>query len=599
MPSTKLLNPREVVDGAPVCVEDLLRNRYSIPPYQRDYVWQKRHVEQLWDDLFAYYRRLELAKKLDEPDGYFLGAMVVIHDDSEKPIDVVDGQQRLTTLSTVIRNLLDVVTQLPIEHPNRAFTHTLQSLLGLYDGQAYRPNLSFSDSDSDLDDFFKHSCVQASSAQARRQYWAEPWCKSRLEKKRSPIARLRDALEIGADRLASFLNEEPVDQTKRLIDFTRLIIYSVVVLKITAKSYESAYEIFESLNNRSVQLSEADLIKNLVLKLAAGSEKDEIIDNWSDTREISEQLEGVALPEVLHYSELSRHGHVQAKKLFSSIKLRLTSTSSPKTYSDNILEDSNALQKLVVNPNSSWTQDTTSMLKDIKRVLNTKLIYPYLISVYRRHADQPVEMEKHVRLAMNFSFRFVTVRGGSIETFAQVAADAATLVGGQDGFLEIQKLFRKHAPDGPFIDEFKDFVANNAKIGYFCCFYIEKLRLSGAIPLPHGIDQNLEHIMPKTPSAKHWPSLKDRKALDPGEYKRYLWRIGNLLPLPADVNKSLQNKDIGYKIKNGTGYHYGSTNLISPREIQKYVGKGEWNYDMIVKRQRDLAIHYAAKAWEL
>jgi Protein of unknown function DUF262/Protein of unknown function (DUF1524) len=597
MNSKKFLNPRKVVDGEPVCVDELLRKRHAIPAYQRDYVWQKRHVEQLWDDLFEYYYRLEKTDKLDEPDGYFLGAMVVIHDDSTAPIEVVDGQQRLTTLSTVVRTLLDSIGRLP--PPSRALSHTLQSLLGLHDGISYQSNLSFSESDNDLDVFFKKSCVEIDSVQARKLYWDDTWCKSKLEKKRSPIVRLRDALEIGSEKLQGFLSNPVDDEAERLVKFIRLVIYSVVVLKITASSYESAYEIFESLNNRSVQLSEADLVKNVVLKLAAETDREEIIENWSETRDVSEQLDGIGLPEVLHYSELSRYGHVKAKKLFASIKQRLTTNSSPRIFSKELLEDTNALQILVSNPSSSWTQDTNWMLKDIRRVLNTKLIYPYLVSAYRQYDDQPVELEKHVKLAMNFSFRFITVCGGSIEAFSQASAEAAQLLHSPDAYSKVREKFLKLAPDSEFIERFKEFSASNAKIGYFCCFYLEKVRLSGVIPIAHGLDQNLEHIMPKTPSAKYWPDLKDRKTREPAEYKRYLWRIGNLLPLPGDVNKSLQNKDIAYKISNGTGNDYDSTSLISPREIKTYLDHGQWNYDTIAKRQHELAKKYAAKAWAI
>jgi hypothetical protein len=132
-------------------------------------------------------------------------------------------------------------------------------------------------------------------------------------------------------------------------------------------------------------------------------------------------------------------------------------------------------------------------------------------------------------------------------------------------------------------------------------YYLEKIQLVGALPLPHGVSQNLEHIMPKTPTAAYWPKAFLGRSNDNEEFKDYLWRLGNLLPLPASINMSLKNKSINEKISNATGKDYtsGGHSLQSPLMIPTFLENGEWSYGSIERRQEYLATKFASKAWPL
>ena len=97
MPQT-LIIANSVVNGESLDVMTLLASKHRIPPYQRDYVWTRKVVEQLWNDLIAHYKRHSINEKIVDPEGYFLGAMVVIRKQGSNEYEVVDGQQRLTSL---------------------------------------------------------------------------------------------------------------------------------------------------------------------------------------------------------------------------------------------------------------------------------------------------------------------------------------------------------------------------------------------------------------------------------------------------------------------------------------------------------------------
>jgi len=598
-----LVTPRAVVGGIAESVWDLLRADHVVPAYQRDYVWQEKQVGLLWDDLFDHYDRYAVAEQLVNPDGYFLGAMVLIQDAEDRPPEIVDGQQRITTLSTIAAVLFDALQVLPPTDNNRiGYESRLRDMLGKFDDGHWRTNLQFTD--SDLLVFFLNSCLMSRDCAQKTMYWADPWCVEKLKRQRSPIARLRTAIDVGYEKLKVFLEKQP-DPTlraERLVSFIRLATEAVVVLKIVARSYSSAYAIFESLNNRSVPLSQADLIKNELLKGAPANDRDDIIENWSAVRQMVETFESVQLPDLLHYSYLSRYGRVRARDLYAEAKRKFSSAPGlAKQYSQELADDAVALEAVSETFPAHWTADTINMLKDIKSVLNIKLCFPFLMAAYRKHESVAPVFENHVRAVMNFAFRYLKVMEGSLEVFANTVSDAAMLVNANRPIADVLALFQSQAPDAKFVADFEQLSITATKLAYFTVYYLERAQVTGALPVPHGLEQNLEHIMPKTPTAAGWPNAYALKASSREVYRDLIWRVGNLIPLPAAINKAIKNRDIAYKITNPTTNHYNSPTLglVSPKNVAKFLDGTEWSAKSIDDRQKDLARNFAVRSWSL
>lgn len=596
-----LIVPKSVVGGIPINVTDLLKTAHRIPAYQRDYVWQEKTVQQMWTDLIDHFRANSQVEMLPDPEGYFLGAMVVIEHADDEPLEIVDGQQRLTTLNTIVSVLYDAVQKLDDKNPSKmGLQARLLEMLAKYDGDKWVSNLSFSD--KDLQEFFAKSCIEKRSLSEKQDYWDGPWAKERLSRKRSPLTRIRAAIEGGYGALNSFLDEiNDLDlRETRLVSFIRLVTEVVVILRITAKSYSNAYSIFESLNNRGVPLSQADLIKSELLKAATESDREEVIENWARARQTADTFEVVQLPDLIHYSYLSRHGRVKAKDLYSAVKsIIVKAPENAKRYSEDLVEDAEALDALSENFSSGWSSDTNNMLKDLKTVLGVKLCYPFLLAAYRKYAKSPGEFELYVRAILNFVFRYMKVLEGSQDALAGIVSDAALGVNSGWSPAEICSDLKKHATDEKFVEEFRTVAFSNVKLAYFSVYYLEKVRLAGSVPMNHGEDQNLEHIMPKSPKASEWPKAIGAKTANPDMFKDYLWRVGNLLPLPAAINKSLKNRGIAHKISNSTSNNYNSTNLVSPKEVSKFLSGNEWDFKSIEDRQNFLATEHAIKAWKL
>lgn len=71
---------------------------FHIPPYQRPYSWTKDEVSVLFDDLYDFYTN-------EKDDNYFLGSIVLIKNDNDPQADIIDGQQRLTSLSLLLSSI--------------------------------------------------------------------------------------------------------------------------------------------------------------------------------------------------------------------------------------------------------------------------------------------------------------------------------------------------------------------------------------------------------------------------------------------------------------------------------------------------------------
>lgn len=600
-----IVQPSSVVKGNAVSVKDLFKNPNHIPVYQRDYVWKETQVKALWNDLIEYYRIYANSdQELINFEGYFLGAMVVIENEDNQEDEIVDGQQRLTSLTTIVSVCYEKLCSLKNQNgQTKSWAKVLENILAQADSGKFSPNLRFSD--ADIQEFFFNSTFLKLTKKEKEGFWSEKWSKERLSRKKSPFYKMREAILVGYDQINKFLKEAKTEEhkTARLINFVQLLTEGVILLRIKAMSYTNAYAIFESLNNRGIPLSQSDLIKNEVLKKCNNDDLDEVAENWQNARQITESIELTSMPDFVHYSYISRYGAIKAKKLYDEVKRKITDSAAAKKYSIQLEEDALALESLTESFSSTWSQETTYMLKDLKNVLNIKHCYPFLIAVYHKHKDNSKVFEQHVQAVMNFAFRYMKIMEEPLEAFTSAIGSACLMIQKGQDILDIRNHFRSSAPDEIFIKKFEEASFPTAKMSYFVVYYLEKVQLGGTLPKDHGVEQNLEHIMPKTPNVTYWKNALDKKNENAALYRDYLWKVGNLLPLPAEINKSIKNKSINLKISDpstGKDYSSGGLHLVSPKEIHKFLDHdGEWSYESIDRRQKAIAETLAVKAWPL
>lgn len=79
----------------------LSKNKFLIPMYQRNYVWGEDECEQLWEDVYHFFKN----KDENQDEEYFLGSVVIYKENGRQ--NIIDGQQRTTTLNLLIRALYE------------------------------------------------------------------------------------------------------------------------------------------------------------------------------------------------------------------------------------------------------------------------------------------------------------------------------------------------------------------------------------------------------------------------------------------------------------------------------------------------------------
>lgn len=593
-----------VIGSDATIVHDLLKeDDYFIPDYQRDFVWETKHISQLWDDLLGHLRKHTINNQVSQSiTGYFLGAIVVLDRKEVGHKEVVDGQQRLVALTLMASSLAGFLAKLSPEKTEQhaGVTNNLTSMQGTFKDSTWKPKVRFYD--EALSDFFLKSTVGTKQWDKKESYWNDETVKNKfLNHKNTSASRIRDAMLLCRDRIKEYLGDSSDDNE----NFARVnLLYEILaeytlVLKITPTNYSTAYQLFESLNYRGFALSQADLIKNEIIKNAKSEvDKGLVSEHWGEIKGVVQAEEPLSLQELLHYYILNRYGRIRAKEVFEAYLERLTSSDSI-TVMDELLQDSEALESLVAGDTNRWTRKTNLMLEDIRDVLKTNFTFVGLIAAYRKSGDDKKLFETLVRLLLNFSFRFVKVSNGSVSEFGDIMHQVAKMINENRTISDISAYLKTESNDDLFVEDFKKLSVRQTKLAYFIVYYMELYRLSGTEPLEHSDTQHLEHIMPKTPSKKEWPTANKLKTDNPDLYKQYMNRVGNLLPLPSEVNQSIKNKGIATKLDSNREHSYWSTDLKSPPEVKNFLLKGEWTFESIDRRQIWLAENLSAAAWSL
>ncbi len=197
---------------------------YQIPDYQRPYSWETQQIEELWDDIFSAME--------DNDSNYFLGATILTHTGDDY-FEVVDGQQRLTTLTILLCVIRDLF--LP---KDKEITNSIQSLI---DGK-YRLRLI---TQSHNQTQFEKEVLAGLKFPTKHL--------SEEERERDPFM---NAALIFRDKLKSLKSTERVKQ------FITYLMNKVVMITIISAKQSFAIRLFQVLNARGLPLGSADLVKS-------------------------------------------------------------------------------------------------------------------------------------------------------------------------------------------------------------------------------------------------------------------------------------------------------------------------------------------------
>ena len=239
----------KAIYAVPEKIREIFTKKYIIPDYQRPYAWDIEECDKLWDDLLNFFSDKDSKKE----DKYFLGSIVIYS--QEDAYVVIDGQQRLVTLLLLIKALYQKAgTKKALEECLK----TKNPLTSELTNELRVNSLVLEKDKKYLDDIIFNNGNNTPECKLKNNYnhlanKIEEWWRS--------------------------VNQSP-DQSNQLNDLILTLLDRVVLLPIRCGSEDDALTIFETINNRGISLTDADIFK-AKLYHAAKNEADTFIEKWN------------------------------------------------------------------------------------------------------------------------------------------------------------------------------------------------------------------------------------------------------------------------------------------------------------------------------
>ena len=281
---------------------------YHIPAYQRPYAWTKEETGILFDDLYEFY-------KTEATDNYFLGTIVLIKAEDKPHADVIDGQQRLTTLTILFSVLASKLTG----DAREACDALLREKGNILAGIPARPRVHLRQKDQD---FFN-------------KYIQEVHITSLLGIDRAtlPTEAQQHIQENCKELLEKFESYFEGDQNE-LIKFSSFLLNRCFLVSVSTDSQASAFRVFSVMNSRGLDLLPIDIIKSEIIGEIPEDEQQKYTEKWED---LENETGREGFNEVFTHTRTIFAKERPKKGLLEEFRLYVVKGTSPKGLIDNVL----------------------------------------------------------------------------------------------------------------------------------------------------------------------------------------------------------------------------------------------------------------------
>lgn len=247
------------------------KSDFLIPDYQRPYAWGEKECQTLWDDIFTFaFPDNDYSKFDSDNDEYFLGPIVTFKNKSNK-LEVIDGQQRLTTLMLLIRAFYSKFVNMKDEN-SRSTREIIEKCIWKTD-EFGNPKMNQLKIDSEV-----------STDDDKEEFMSILKTGSVTKEMKSKYADTFRFFEI---KIQEFLNEYP----SYFAYLPTRILNNCILLPIEAESQDTALRIFSTLNDRGKPLADTDIFKAQLYKFySSKGEKDDFISRWKDLELMCESI---------------------------------------------------------------------------------------------------------------------------------------------------------------------------------------------------------------------------------------------------------------------------------------------------------------------
>ncbi len=545
--------------------------QFVVPIFQRRYSWEQKHCQKLWDDVLK-------AGENDEIKWHFLGSIVYMEPDEEQHTvsvprhQVIDGQQRLTTLSLLLLALSRAIKE------DSDIDITPKQLLNYY---------LFNDGEKEE---FRHKQVLTKGD-------------------KNTLIYLLESKEILPQDPSPFLVKNYQFFEKKVKDVDLKTLYTglgklMIVDIVLNREGANPQLIFESLNSTGIPLSQADLIRNYMLM-----GKDITLQNrlyyeyWFDMEqsfryEKKEEYTKRINSFMRDYLTLKTKQIPNRNSVYIKFQDRFPGSmlQNPEKAEKIVKEISRYAKHYVDFTQKEEDPELLECLEDIWD-LRAEVVYPFLLEVYdyyKRDDIEKSEVIKTLRLVESYVFRR-SICGLSSKFLNHIFVDILRKMPEDNANNYIKSLnatllglpFHRRCPKD---DEFKEALLKKdiytAQSGRICKYMLRKLENYGHKEPINVDDYTIEHVMPQTLTSAWRKELGE----DFGEiHEKYLHTIGNLTL--TGYNPEYSNRS--FKEKRDMEKGFRQSHLYLNESLARV---DQWNEDTIRARSAELA-EKACEIW--
>lgn len=538
--------------------------KYRVPSFQRDYAWEEEQWEDLWNDIQELLRA---------PGSFHYMGALVVEATSDREFQIIDGQQRVATLSVLALAVIDRLQQLPGDAATKAANAERASelrkrFIGEKDPASLLQSSKLFLNDTD-DGFYQDYLVQLRTPsnprglpKSNRTLWAcFGWFQKRL---------LDSGLE--GEALARLLSDTVARQ--------------LLFILITVEDDISAYTVFETLNARGLELSSTDLLKNFLFsRVPVRSDLDALQRRW---RQMIGKVKHERFPEFLRYHLLCRYPQIRKQRLFKKVREEVKTSVDVFALMDALEQRADLFAAMDDTAHEFWLDRPAAKthVRDL-RLFGVRQHMPLVFAAWEKLS--PDDFTRVLKLLCVLSVRYTVIGSLNTNELEPVyhRAAKALLDGAIRSPAEVFAQLRSvYVDDEKFVRDFAhkemDTTRRKKVVKYLLC----ELE-SDASGTRHDWESDpatIEHILPENPSAQ-WD-----ESFNPDRQKDFIYRLGNLVLLESSINRQCQNGR--FEIKQSL---FEQSRYVSAKALGQ-ADQADWSPATLALRQERMA-RRAAHVW--
>ncbi|MDM0925803.1 DUF262 domain-containing HNH endonuclease family protein [Clostridium perfringens] len=575
----------EKVKAKEYYIKDLLSNKFlfEIPDYQRAYSWTKENLKQLVEDIWesVELNKARGNKEFDQYEPYFLGSIVLCSkeykDDGCGIYDVIDGQQRLTSIIMLIAAIRDLID-------NEEYKKVLSDLI------YQKPNVLMGIKESirvkargKEEEFFKKYILTNGGTELVKDLDMEELSEAKQN--------MVNAIEVFRD---SFFNENGELLEEKLNEFIVYLLQKVVLVVITTESFTSAFRLFNVINARGLPLTDSDLLKSENLRVMNPEIRKEYTDIWESHEQ---DLGKEKLDQIIGFMRTMKLKNKVEESVYEEFSKKIF-RNEPEYLGVNFVNHLTSVKalydKYIIDGNlEGVSEEEKSYYKNLINIMREFLPYDDWMAAVIRFAEKFNDDKLVLEFVKVLEKRLVIdwVNGNSFADRLNRVYGILEAIEEKDSLEEIKEapvflydLERTTAYFENALNDIDFYSKGRMMIPKYIFVRLDMEKRANEV-LDYSDKIMIEHVLPRNAKEAYW---KDNFSAD--QRRNWANKFGNLVIITGAKNTRANNKPFAEKVEQ---YLSKKSDFAITKEVLEL---SDWNMDSLKDRHESL-VNRALELW--